>query len=117
MTRQEPGSLLSPEVSIQNRSIDRSQIHQHQSVQRIAEMRIDVESKQFGVQLQILAQQNRYALSVPFRLGHEPIRFLNRPWDGLRRCWVHHARVDGFHQRRKIAVEMILLKKRHQEAV
>ena len=66
MARQELGSLLSPQVPIQNRGIDRRQIHHHQGVQRISEVWVDVESKQFRVQFQILAQQYGNAFSLHF---------------------------------------------------
>jgi len=117
MARQELGSLLSPQVPIQNRGIDCRQIHHHQGIQRISELRVNVESKQFRVQFQILAQQYGNASSVPFRLHHEPVRFLNGPWDGRRRCWIHQWPVDGFHKACEIPIEVVLLKECHQETV
>src|SRR5262249_28372127 len=59
----------------------------------------------------------RHALSVGFRLGYEPIHFVNRSWGARRRCWVHQAGVDRFHETREVAIEMILLKECHQEAM
>ena len=51
---EESGSLLASAVAVENRSIHGRQFHHHQRIQRIAKVRIDVESKQPGVQLQIL---------------------------------------------------------------
>ena len=77
MTGQESAAPCRPRVPVEDRGIDRRQIDHHQGVQCVSELRVDVESKQLRVQLQVLPQQDRARLFrrlLPRR--SEPIRLL-----------------------------------------
>src|SRR6266850_826680 len=78
MQREEPGGLLTSEIAIEDRWINTRQVDHHQRVQRVAESRVDVESQQPGIQLQVLSQQDRQPFPVGFRLRDEPIRVIDR---------------------------------------
>src|SRR5260221_1712503 len=119
MALQESGSLLAPQVALENRRIHGGEVHHHQGVERVAELRIDVESKQSGVELQVLTKQNRHALAANLCLSHESVCLVYRPGNQRRRRRprLHVPWIDRVDQLREIAVEMILQQERHQQAV
>ena len=114
---EEPCRLVTPQVAIQDRLIDGREIDHHERVQRVPELRVDVDSKQFRVQLQVLAQQHRDALPVRFRAGHESVHLIDRFGDCGRRRWIDRTWSDRVHQFREIAIAVIVPEKLHEQAV
>ena len=117
MPGEEPCGLFTPQVAIQDRVIDDREIDHHESVQRVPELRVDVESKQFRVQFQVLPQQHRDALPVRFRAGHEAVHVIDRLGYCRVRRRIDPMRSYRVHQFREIAIEVILPEKRHEQAV
>src|SRR5271165_2101418 len=66
-------------VSIQQAGICLYQIHHNQPVERIREMRIDIEAQQLSAELQVLLEQYGYALLVRLDVGDERREFLDVP--------------------------------------
>jgi hypothetical protein len=64
-----PGHAFFPHIGFQARGIGFAQVHQHQAIESVREIAVDVESQQFPADLQVLAQQHRDALAVAFDLG------------------------------------------------
>src|SRR5262249_23625829 len=80
---EERGGLGAPEISVEHASMHSPQIHHHQGIERIAEARINVETKQTRIQLQVLTKQDRYTLAVAFSGGNETVNRVDRCWHGL----------------------------------
>jgi hypothetical protein len=72
MPRHKALRLFLAHISRQDLRTGSRQIDHHETIQRIAELRIDAESRQFPAQLDVLAHQNRNAFAIRFQIRSRP---------------------------------------------
>src|SRR5689334_10637422 len=79
MIREKFNCAFRPEVPFEQPSVGLEQINHNQTVQRVGERCVYVETDQFSTQFQVLTQQHGHAFPVEFDIGDESGKFLNIP--------------------------------------
>ena len=117
LVRQIAGETRIAEIPPQNTRLHPGQIDGHQRIENMSEGRIDAEAERPRVQFQVVAEEHRHRLAVPFHFANQVVGGIGIGRDDgaegfVRGPWM--LRRDEARERR---IEVILLEKSREQGV